>query len=81
MSVSYRNPLRIRNSGASQLIVVLEPWAEEFELTPGAVCDVVATNPEIPPTFGVEAVDGHIIVSINEGGSNYEFWRDGVHFD
>jgi hypothetical protein len=79
--LEHRNPLRVRNGGDAPLIVVVEPWAEEFELAPGAECDVVATNLAVFPTLGVEPIDGRLIVRINAGGSSYEVWQGGVQLD
>jgi hypothetical protein len=58
--------------------VIVEPWAEEFEIAPGQKCQVVAVHPSAPPSFDVELYRGVLIVSVLESGSTYEFWRDGL---
>jgi len=73
-----RNPIRVRNGGSDPLIVIVEPWASEFVLMHGADLDVVATHPDIFPTLEIESLDGRLVVIINQGGSLYEVWRDGV---
>src|SRR5437870_1516940 len=80
-SMGHRNPLRIRNGGNAPLVVVVEPWATEFNLPPGAECEVIAINPELQPNLEVESLDGRLIVWIHEGGSTYEVWCDGVQLD
>jgi hypothetical protein len=55
--------------------LVVEPWAEEFPICLGEQCRVVALNPHLMPTFGVEMSQDRLIVWVNEGGSTYEFWR------
>ena len=32
--------------------VIVEPWADEFNITPGLDCQLVALNPLAPPSFG-----------------------------
>ena len=62
----------------TQFTAVIEPWAEEFVVSPGECCVVVALNPVAPPTFDVELYRGVLVVSVLESGSTYEFWRDKV---
>jgi hypothetical protein len=79
--MAHRNPLRVRNGGDASLVVIVEPWGSEFALPPGTECEVVAINPALQPTLGVEFVGGRLIVWINEGGSTYEVWQDGAQLD
>jgi hypothetical protein len=78
--MSFRNPLRIRNGGTTALTVIVEPWANEYELAPDADCEVVAIHPDQQPTLTVEHLERAIIVSV-DGGSLYEFWRNGAQVD
>jgi hypothetical protein len=79
--MGFRNPLQVRNGTDAPMAVVVEPWATEFVLEPGGVCEVVATHPDQFPTFGVEPTAGKVIVWVNEGGSLYEIWQGGVQVD
>ena len=58
-------------------VLIVEPWAEEFEIHLTDECQLVALHPEAPPSFGLELAPGRLVVCVNEGGSTYEFWRTG----
>jgi len=59
--------------------LIVEPWAEEFVIAVGDECAVVAFHPRATPTFQVEVGrDGDLIVTVNDGGSSFEFWRGRV---
>jgi hypothetical protein len=77
----FRNPLLVRNGSDASLTVVVEPWATEFELQPGAECEVVATHPDLFPTLGIEPTGHQVIIWVNEGGSLYEIWQGGLQVD
>jgi hypothetical protein len=55
--------------------VVVEPWADEFQVEPAAGCQVVALHPRLQPAFEVEIYRGLLIVYVNGSGATYEFWR------
>lgn len=77
--MAFRNPLRVHNHNPETLTVVVEPWASEYELVMGEGCEIVAIHPEVLPTWDISpTADGDLMVWVNEGGSTYEFWRDGV---
>jgi hypothetical protein len=64
--------------GADEPItVIVEPWADEFVVHPGERCAVVAIHPSEAPTFSVAVVSGQLVVWVNEGGTTFEFLRDG----
>lgn len=62
-------------------MLIMEPWAEEYALVEGEVLDVVAINPTVVPTFGVETHDGALVVWVKESGSTFELWRSGILMD
>lgn len=55
--------------------VIVEPWAEEFQVDAGSTCKIVALNPDNPPSFDVELYRGALVVTILESESTFEFWR------
>jgi len=59
------------------ITVIVEPWADEFVVHPGERCAVVAIHPSAAPTFSVAIVRGQLVVWVNEGGTTFEFLRDG----
>ena len=78
--MSFRNPLHIRNGGTSTLVVIVEPWANQYELEPDSDCKVIAIHRDQQPTLSIEHAEHAVTVSI-DGGSVYEFWQDGVQLD
>jgi hypothetical protein len=71
----YRNSLGLRNASTRPLKVIIEPWAEEYDLPPIQSCKVIAINDDRLPTFQVETTGDNLIVNVNEGGSTFEFWQ------
>jgi hypothetical protein len=77
--MAFRNPLRVINRNPETLTLIVEPWASEFKLLLGEECEVVAINPAVLPTWGVDpTADGDLIIWVHEGGSMYEFWLAGI---
>lgn len=61
--------------GKTSYILVVEPWADEFEIRPGDRCKVVVKGPGVAE-FGIEFHSPeHVVVSILTGGTTFEFWR------
>jgi hypothetical protein len=59
-------------------VLIVEPWAEEFIITIGDQCEVVAMHPSAVPSFGAEVCQGgDLMVWVKESGATYEFWRSG----
>jgi len=75
--MKYRNVLRI-SAQEKPYVAIIEPWAEEYEVSPGQVCQVVAVHPNIQPSFEVEIYQSALVVYVLESGSTYEFWRGGA---
>ena len=78
MAHTYRNPLRIRNLGGGPMVVVIEPWANEWELASGEEGEVVATHPSRFPRLSLEMLEGRAVFYVEDEGSLYEFWMGGV---
>jgi hypothetical protein len=62
-----KNPFRL----------IVEPWADEFDIPRGQRCRLVAKHPSIVPTFEVEVVRGMLVACVNDSGATCEFWREG----
>jgi hypothetical protein len=75
--MEHRSVLRL-SARDTPYTAIVEPWAEEFEVSPGPECRVVAIHPSALPSFDVELYHGALVVSVLESGSTYEFWRGGV---
>jgi len=62
--------------------LIVEPWANEFDILPKLRCRVVAKHPNASPTFEVQLVEGMLIAYVNESGATFEFWRgDNLELD
>lgn len=57
----HRVLVRIRNGGAAERKLVLEPWAEEYVLAPSDEVDVVAEGPE-GDSLEIEFADDSVTV-------------------
>lgn len=76
--------LKIQNTRDVLLTVIVEPWANEYQLSTGEECEVVATHPKAAPCFSLAIADDQLLVWIesgSEGGSNYQFWQGGEQID
>ncbi len=71
----YRNSLSIHNGNPRPLKVIVEPWAEEYDLLADQSCRVIAINDDRFPTFQVETAGDNLIIAVNEVGSTSEFWE------
>jgi hypothetical protein len=72
--MTKRNALQLHAS-EERYTVVVEPWASEFIVQPGDVCEVVALHPHVQPSLQVELAKGKLIVTVNESSATFEFWR------
>ena len=70
-------PLPVGNRTAADLVVVVEPWADEVVLGPGEACDVVAIGSERPPALSVDLSSCGLVVWAEEGSSTFEVWQGG----
>ena len=73
--------MRIRNLSGAPLVVVIEPWASEWELASGEAGEVMVTHPSKFPRLSLDWLEGRAVFYVEDGGSLYEFWRDGVQVD
>jgi hypothetical protein len=63
--------------GNNSYTVVIEPWANEYEVSPHDICRLVAVHPIQHVDFSIEFhQEKRLIVYINNSGSNYEFYRN-----
>jgi len=68
----------ISNGGRADLIVWLEPWAEEFEVPGRSTLTVhVACSDGTDPEMDVQQVEGRIVIW-SESGQLLQFFLDGV---
>ena len=44
--MEYTQTLKIVNSQKEDMLLVVEPWGEPYEIPPGGIADVVACGPE-----------------------------------
>jgi hypothetical protein len=79
--MGHRNSLRVRNREPETLTVIVEPWANEYQLAMGEECTIVALNTSTMPTFEIVPHDGDLTVSVNESDSTFELWRAGVRVE
>ncbi len=68
--------LRLENAHESELLFALEPWAEEYDMPPGASFEVEASGPDTGDLV-VESSEEAITVWAWEG-SEVQLWVDGV---
>lgn len=68
--------LLVENSHATDVIFALEPWAEEYDMAPGATFEVSASGPEAGELV-VESSEQAITVWAWEG-SEVQLWYNGV---
>jgi hypothetical protein len=76
----YRTRLPFRNGTAADLILVVEPWADEVVLAPGEECEVVVIATDRNPALSVELSSYGLIVWVEEGGTTFEVWKGGKQF-
>ena len=68
----------ISNNGEADLVVWLEPWAEEFEVRSRSTLTVnVTCSDATEPELDIEQVDGRIVIW-SGSGQLLQFFMDGV---
>ncbi|MCP3098372.1 hypothetical protein LZ198_05695 [Myxococcus sp. K15C18031901] len=73
--------LKLRNTTADALEVVLEPWTGQYRLPPGVAFDVVAEG-DISLPLEVEIFEGRIIVySFDSEGADMDIFHNGQKVD
>ena len=77
-----RHSIKLRNSGHSTLRIVIEPWANEWDLPVGSVGEVVSVGGEGKPVIDLDVMaNGRIVFWVETAGSVYEYWQDGQLID
>jgi hypothetical protein len=62
--------------------LVVEPWANQYEILPNDKCRLVAFHPTQQVIFSVELQDQKcLIVYVNSSGSTYEFYKNDELFE
>ncbi len=75
--MEHRNRIPVRNGGVADLVVVVEPWASEIRLAPGAECEVVQIGNARWPSHSVELCPYGLIFFAKEGTDAHEIWQGG----
>jgi hypothetical protein len=73
--MSFHNVLALSASKDPYWLIV-EPWANEFEIRPQQRCRLVANHPRLVPSLEAELVEGKLVIYVNESGATFEFWRE-----
>lgn len=60
--MEYSCKFTYRNSSPVPLLLVLEPWAEEFLLAPNTSVEVMGNGGESGSTFELEQLDDRLII-------------------
>lgn len=58
---------RIQNTRETAITVVLEPWANEYYLAPGAAFDIVETGGESNDLLELHLENGHLVLHARTG--------------
>lgn len=72
-----RGSVQLSNASPESVLVVIEPWAIEFELPSRSFCEVVSVGGDLPIDIEVEDNEHGIFFWINTSGAIYEYWQDG----
>ncbi len=75
--MKYTRRLRIQNTRESALTVVLEPWANEYPLAPGAAFDIVETGAESTDLLEIHVEEAHLVLHARTG-TTLAVVQDGV---
>jgi len=59
--------LRVQNTRETVVTVVLEPWANEYPLAPGAAFDIVETGGESNDLLELHLEDEHLVLHARTG--------------
>ncbi len=62
-----KSKISVINSTMKPLLLILEPWAEEFCIAPGAAVDVLGSGGSEEGFFEVESIENGMIVYGWEG--------------
>ena len=75
--MEQRIRIPVRNRGAADLVVVIEPWASEVCLAPGEDGEVVLIGSGRLPNHSVELCPYGLIIWAEDGMDSFELWRFG----
>ncbi|WPH16911.1 hypothetical protein [Variovorax paradoxus] len=82
IKMTNRSSVKLKNSFATALSVIVEPWANEFHLPPGSECEVVSIGGAVDTEILIELeAPSTLIFWVNTPGALYEYWQDGKLVD
>lgn len=73
--MEQRIRIPVCNSGAADLVVVVEPWASEICLAPGEVGEVVLIGSGCSPGHSIELHPYGLIFWAEDGMNDFELWK------
>ena len=74
---SSTRKLRIHNTRETPITIVLEPWASEYLLAPGATLDIVERGGGSEDLLELQCEDGHLVLYAR-AGTTLTAVQDGV---
>jgi hypothetical protein len=75
--MQHRTSIRFDNASADPVLIVLEPYASEFQLPSGSSCEIVGRSDELVPEIFIEYTAKAIFFWGNSPHAIYEYWQDG----
>ena len=75
--MEQRIRIPVRNRGPSNLVVVVEPWANEIDLAPGEDGEVVLIGHSALPNHSVEWCAYGLIITAEGGTDGSELYKGG----
>ena len=78
--MEQRIRIPVCNRGATDLVVVVEPWASEICLRPGEVGEVILIGDTGLPGHSVEFCPYGLIFWAEDGMDGFELWRGDVQW-
>jgi hypothetical protein len=75
--MEHRIRIPIRNRGAADLVVVVEPWAREVCLAAGEDAEVVLIGNDQVPNHSVELCPYGLIIWAGDGMDCFELYKGG----
>lgn len=64
--------------GPKTYTLIVEPWADEYQVHPDDQCKIVVLHPQSSETFTIQLHENTLLLFAEHGDTTYEFWRNGV---
>ena len=71
-----RISIPVQNKNVQGLTVVIEPWAEEVQLSQHEECVVILIGKSTTPEYAVELSDNQLIFLTADSTVDFEIWKD-----